>query len=498
MIAAGVSLLGLVPLLYVIISAALTGWSTLSALVFRPRVGELLANTVGIVVITVPLAAALGITAAWLVERASIPGSRIFALLLAAPLAIPAFVNSYGWVSVVPSLNGLWSGVLIAGLSYFPFVYLPCAAALRRLDPAVEDAAGSLGVSPFGVFLRVLLPQLRLPILGGALLIGLHLLAEYGAFAMIRFDTFTTAIVDQYRSTFNGPAATALAGILVLCCLFLLVGESGARGKSRYARIGSGSARPAVRRSLKGLTPLAYLFLVGIVILSVGVPFASVGRWLADGGLTVWRTDRFLVTSLVQTISYALVGAVITCLLAFPIAFLAVRFPGRVVRALESVNYVTSSLPGLVTALAFVTVAIRFVPPVYQTAALVVAAYALMFLPRAIVNLRAGLAQVPPGLEEAARSLGRHPFLAFSTVTMRFVVPSALSGAALVFLGIATELTATLLLAPNGTRTLAIQFWSKVNDIDYVGAAPYALLMIVLSLPVTYLLFARSRTVNSL
>ena len=101
------SLLGLVPLLYVIVSAALTGWSTLSALVFRPRVGELLANTVGIVAITVPLAAALGITAAWLVERASIPGSRIFALLLAAPLAIPAFVNSYGWVSVVPAAAGL-------------------------------------------------------------------------------------------------------------------------------------------------------------------------------------------------------------------------------------------------------------------------------------------------------------------------------------------------------------------------------------------------------
>ena len=500
-IAAGVSLLGLVPLGYVAVTAILTGAPTLSALVFRARVGELLANTAGLVLITVPLCALVGVTAAWLVERTRLAGSRAFAILLVVPLAIPAFVNSYGWVSAVPSLNGLWSGVLVAGLSYFPLVYLPTVVALRRLDPAVEESARSLGVAPLGVFLRVVLPQLRLPILGGSLIIGLHLLSEYGAFALIRFDTFTTAIVEQFRSTFNGPAANALAGVLVLCCLFLLAGESGARGGARYARIGAGSARPAERSRLGSWTLAAYLFLGLLVLLSVAVPVASVGRWLVSGGLAAW-SDRYLLAALGQTIGYGLVGALVTCLLAFPIALLAVRFPGRVARVLESVNYVTSSLPGLVTALAFVTVAIRLVPALYQTATLVIVVYLLMFLPRAIVNLRSGLAQVPPGLEEAARSLGRPPLLAFATVTLRFVMPSALAGAALVFLGIVTELTSTLLLAPNGTRTLAIQFWSRVNDIDYVGAAPYASLMILLSLPVTYLLFARSRSeataVNSL
>jgi iron(III) transport system permease protein len=499
--AAGVSLLGLVPLGCVVVTAILTGGPALSALVFRSRVGELLANTTGLVLITVPLCAVVGVTAAWLVERTRLAGSRVFAILLVVPLAIPAFVNSYGWVSAVPSLNGLWSGVLVAGLSYFPLVYLPCVAALRRLDPAVEESARSLGVAPFGVFLRVVLPQLRLPILGGSLIIGLHLLSEYGAFALIRFDTFTTAIVDQFRSTFNGPAANALAGVLVLCCLFLLVGESGARGGARYARIGSGSARPAVRARLDAWAPAAYLLLGLLVVLSVVVPLASLARWLVSGGLAGW-SDRYLLAALGQTVGYGLIGALVTTLLAFPIALLAVRFPGRLARVLESINYVTSSLPGLVTALAFVTVAIRLVPALYQTAALVIVVYLLMFLPRAIVNLRSGLAQVPPGLEEAARSLGRHPLVAFFTVTLRFVMPSALAGAALVFLGIVTELTSTLLLAPNGTRTLAIQFWSRVNDINYVGAAPYATLMILLSLPVTYLLFTRSRSevsaVNSL
>ncbi len=85
-------------------------------------------------------------------------------------------------------------------------------------------------------------PQLRLAICGGALLVALHLLAEYGLYVMIRFDTFTTAIYDQFQSTFSGPAANMLAGVLALCCLAILLLESASRGKARYARIGAGAA----------------------------------------------------------------------------------------------------------------------------------------------------------------------------------------------------------------------------------------------------------------
>ena len=78
-----VSLLGLLPLGYVIVTGILTGWTELSALVFRPRVGELLANTVGLVVVTVPLCAAIGVGAAWLVGRTRLPGAPVFAVLQA-------------------------------------------------------------------------------------------------------------------------------------------------------------------------------------------------------------------------------------------------------------------------------------------------------------------------------------------------------------------------------------------------------------------------------
>ena len=103
-----------------------------------------------------------------------------------------------------------------------------------------SDASGSIqhskmsrprsGSRPLTYLLSRRAPQLRLAILGGGLLLARHLLSEYGLYAMVRFDTFTTAIFDQFQSTFNGPAANTPAGILALLCLALL-------GRGRYLRL---------------------------------------------------------------------------------------------------------------------------------------------------------------------------------------------------------------------------------------------------------------------
>ncbi|WP_293235124.1 iron ABC transporter permease [Mycolicibacterium sp.] len=480
-----------VPIAYVAWSVIATGPGRVWALVVRPRVGELLVNTIGLLVVTVPLCIVLGVGAAWLVERTNVPGRALWRPLFVAPLAVPAFINSYAWVSVVPSLHGFWAGILVATLSYFPFVYVPAAATLRRLDPAIEESARALGSSPAGSFCRVVLPQLRLAILGGGLLIGVHLLAEYGAFAMLRFATLTTAIFEQFQSTFNGAAGSTLAGVLVLLCLILLVGEAAARGNARYARIGSGAQRQLCPHRLRGMAIPAVVGLAALAVLALGVPAWTVTRWLWIGGTNVWATDQ-IVTATVQTAGLAAAAAVMTTVLAFPFAWVAVRYRGFFARFVEGSNFVTSSMPGIVTALALVTVAIQFASPLYQTISLVLAAYVLMFIPRAMVNLRSGLAQVPPGIEEASRSLGVSPTATLLRVTLRLTAPAAAAGASLVFVAVATELTATLLLAPTGTSTLAMRFWSLSSELDYAAAAPYALLLVVLSVPVTLVLFRQS------
>jgi iron(III) transport system permease protein len=487
-----VALVTSIPLFFVAGSAIDVGWAESIRLIVRPRVGELLWNTARLALTCMLACAVLGTAAAWLVERSSLPFRRVFNVLLVAPLAIPAFVNSYGWVSLIPSWSGFGGALVIVTLSYFPFVYLPVAATLRGLDPAHEEAAQSLGLGRIRVFLRTVLPQLRPAILGGSLLVGLHLLAEFGALQMLRFPTFTTAIYDQYTSTFSSAAANMLAGVLVLCCLLLLVAELRMRGRAHYARVGSGSARSYEPVRLGWLTAPAVLALIAMSVLALGVPLGSLVYWLATGSSTSIDLDTILTTT-TTTLTLGVLGALVTVVAAVPVAWLYVRRRSRAATVLERVTYTGSALPGIVVALALVTISVRLVPELYQTTSVLIVAYLILLMPRAMVSVRASLSQAPPLLDEVAHSLGAGRFAALRRVTLPLIAPGLGAGAALVFLGVVTELTATLLLAPTGTQTLATAFWTNSESFAYGEAAPYAALMVLISAPATYLLTRAAR-----
>ena len=181
-------------------------------------------------------------------------------------------------------------------------------------------------------------------------------------------------------------------------------------------------------------------------------------------------------------------GAAATVLMALPVSWLAVRYRTATSTFVERSTYVANALPGIVVALALVTVSIRVVQPLYQTYLLLVVAYAIMFLPRAVVSVRSALEQAPLVLDDVAHSLGAGPLEAARRVTLPIIAPGIGAGAALVFLAVSTELTATLMLAPIDTATLSTQFWSASSSVAYGAAAPYALLMVVISVPATILL----------
>ncbi|RYE74513.1 MAG: iron ABC transporter permease, partial [Myxococcales bacterium] len=322
LLAAGtlVALFALVPLGFVITYTVITGPSEAWHLLWRPRIGELLFNTARLLVAVVILSVLIGIGAAWLVERSTLRWRGLWHTLLVAPLAVPAFVNSYGWVSLTTSVQNYWGATLIVTLSYYPLVYLPTVATLRGLDPALEETALSLGHSRWRAFTSVVLPQLRPAVLGGALLVGLHLLAEYGAVQMLRFPTFTTAIYDQYKSAFNAPAANMIAGVLVLGCVLLLTVELRLRGQRRYVRLGQGTARLAERLPLGRASAPVHLALAGLVALALGVPTYSLVHWLRVGSSTQFPVDD-LVAATVSTLGLAAAAAVVTVIFALPVAW---------------------------------------------------------------------------------------------------------------------------------------------------------------------------------
>lgn len=476
----------LVPLGHVVVATVTMPPHELGQLLWRPRVGELLGHTVGLLVAVVALTTLVGVGAAWVVSRTDVRGRLLWHALLSAPLAVPAFVNSYGWVSLTNAVQSYGGAVLVVSLSYYPLVYLPVVGALAGLEAAPEEVARSLGYTRTRAFLSAGLPRLVPAILGGALLVGLHVLAEFGALQLLAFQTLTTAIYGQYESSFD-DTGTVLAGVLVTLCVALLLLELVARGRRRLSRVGRSGARMPEPVRLRRSRPLVLLPLGGLVVLALGVPVYALVRWLVVGSSTEFPLGE-LAQTLASTLGLALAGAVVTTAMALPLAWLAVRRRTPFTTMLERAAYTANALPGIVVALALITVSIRLLPDLYQTVPVLLVAYAVLFLPRVLVSVRSSLEHAPPVLDEVSRSLGQSPWQTFRRVTLPLVAPGVGAGAALVFLAVSTELTATLLLAPLGTQTLATQFWSASSEARYGAAAPYALLLVLASLPATILL----------
>ena len=485
----------LLPMAFTFVQAAgVSGQDALDLLV-RPLVGRLLVNTIGLVVAASLACAVIGTTAAWLVERTDLPGRQVWAVLAAAPLAIPAFIASYAWVSLSDALQDFGGALLVVVCAYYPLVYLPVAAALRGLDPALEDTARSLGQGAWGCFFRVVLPQLRPALLGGMLLVALDTLVEFGAFSLLRFRTFTTELYAQYRTGLDGPESSLLALVLIALCLVCLVAELHVRGQARYARVGAGTRRIAAPARLGRARLPALLAFAGLTGATLGVPLGMVGYWLfqhAEAAASpVAPSLPLLFNATLASVSYGLAGAAAALVLAAPLGYLTTRYPSRWSVVLERIAYLAQGVPGIVVALAFVSLTVQTLHPLYQSAALMVVAYAILFLPLALVSVRATLAQIPRGLEEAARSLGLGWFAVACRVLAPLAAPGVGAGAAMVFVFVATELTATLLLAPVGTRTLATEVWANTSSLAFAAAAPFAAMMLLISLLSVWLLARR-------
>jgi iron(III) transport system permease protein len=488
------ALLVLMPLAFTVYRATTFGWDDAIELIFRPLVGELLINTLSITVSATLVAAVVGTAAAWFVERTHLPGRRFWAVLTVAPLAMPAFITSYAWVSLSLDLQDFAGALLVISTAYFPLVYLPVAAALRGMDPALEESARSLGCGRAGVFMRVVLPQLRPALLGGMLLVALGVLSEFGAFTLLRFRTFTTQIYAEYRTSFDSSGASVFACILIAMCLICLALEMRVRGAARYERVDRGVRRAALRYDL-GFWRWAVV--AGFAVLSIvtlGVPIGMIGFWLTQTGAAAITpaevSPELLLESTFSSLGYGLAAAVVTTLACVPLAFLLVRFPSRMATTFERIVFLAQGLPSLVVALAIVSLAVHALRPLYQSATLLVVAYAILFLPLALVSVRAAFTQAQPRLEETARSLGLNWRETVRRVLLPLAGPGLGAGATMVFISVVTELNSTLLLSPIGTRTLATQVWIDTSTLAFAAAAPYAALLVAISLLASGALFA--------
>jgi iron(III) transport system permease protein len=512
------------PLTYLVIRTAGVGGEQLLALVFRPRAIEVLLNSAGIA-LAIPLFSALiAVPIAFLTVRTDLPWRRFWLVATTLPLAIPdyvicfALIASFGpkgsllqilleplGVQELPEIYG-WPGAILAlTLITYPYLLLSVWAGLQRINPAIEEAARSLGYSQRSTFFSIILPQLRPSLVAGGLIVAMYTLQDFSATTLMRFDAFTRAIFLQYRYTFDRNQAAVLASMLVGLILLLLWLEYKVRSRSVrftqsratfYSR-GNTSYRPQTLIHLGIWKVPAILFCAAVVSLGLVLPLGVTLFWLLRGLTSSgWLYEIASLKKLVQLAWHSIwaagLAAAIATICAVPVAILAARFPSRLTTVIERCSYIGFGLPGIVVALSLVFWGANHLPWLYQTLPMLVLAYLVMFLPQSVGAVRGSLLQVNPQLEESARSLGRTPWQTLREITLPLVRPGALSGAVLVFLTAIKELPATLLLAPIGFNTLSVHIWKATESVSYSDAAAGSLVMLVVSAGLTLLLLSQS------
>ena len=502
-----------IPLVYLIVRAATADGSDWSRILSDTTV-RLLVNTTSLTLAVTATCAAIALPIAYLTERTDLPFAGFWRTITIVPLAIPSYVGAFAFiialgpngslqdllsplgVEQIPEIYGFFGSWLTITLFTFPYLLIVVRAGLRDIDPSIEEAARSLGQSAWGAFWRVTVPQLRVPIATGSLLVALYTISEFGAVSFMQYETFTWAVYLRLRSAFDLSGAAVLSLVLVGLVAVVLLIDWSQRRRARYHRLGSGAARKPRLVRLGRLRWPALAALSLLVIVALVVPIAVLFHWLSVG-FSHGETFPGLWSAALKSVYVSALAGGVTVAVAIPIAIVIIRRPGFLSRLIDRVSYVGYALPGVVVAFSLVFFALRTMPLIYQTIFTLIFAYVVLFLPQAIAGLRTSLVRVQPGLEEASRSLSRSPWQTFCSVTLPLIAPGVLAGFALVFLTTMKELPATVILAPIEFDTLATTLWGHTEEAFFARAAAAALLLLACAALPMFLLFGSDRELRT-
>src|SRR5690242_748652 len=491
---------------------------------------EAIVSSLGLSIATVLFCALVGVPLAFLFERFTFPGRRLFAAFAALPLVLPPLVGTVAFIFLagetgilahgIQKLFGLqnppwrlrgWPAlILFHTYTMYPFFYVLTGAGLRRIDASLAEAARSLGASSFTVARRVLLPQLTPSLLAAALLTFMTSMASFSAPLLfgggVRMLTLEIFSARQRGDFAMAITETVVLAVISLAALIVFQRYEGTRkfaaaamkgAPRRRASIGSGAARVlatvvAVFFAIVLVLPVATLFLVS---------FAQEGSWTTQtlpGAYTFANYKRLFGDQHASEVFFnsftmaaiAALGALVWSFCVVTLLRRGARTSARVFgegwrRLLSLLVLVPWALPGTVVAVSvaeaygqpsallgsFVLVGTFWILPVV---------YFLRFMPLVVRALQASMEQVDPSLEEAAGSLGARAWQRFLRVTLPLVWPGAVAGGLLAFVIALGEYVASVLVFVPANRPISIAIASELRDFNLGTAAAYGVVLIVI------------------
>lgn len=488
---------------------------------------EALWTSIYISVLSVITCGIVGVTMAFLLERYDFPGRNILSVLALVPMALPpligvlSFTFLYGESGIFPraikelfglaevpfALKGIWGVVVVHTFTMYTYFFMTASAAIKGLDPSLEEAAASLGAGRLTVWRRVILPMLTPALVASSLLVFMISMASYTAPLIFGIDR--TMTMQIYLSRTNGDldmAATQSTILSIVSVAFLLL-MRWYQGARNYQNLSKGvSVHRTEIKSKAGRYVSMVLAFVGMVILLLPILVLVLISFSVDGTWTVQilpptytlehykdlftdkKTWRPIMNSL-QLSGIATIGIVLFGVAA-AYAMVRLRFRGKTL--LDTLIMLPWALPGTVVAVNLIAAFSE--PTVFSlnqvligTFWIIPLAYFVRHLPLVFRSTSATLMQMDPSVEEAARNLGATWWYSFRRVVAPMAFGGILAGTLLAFVQCIGEFVASILIFTPKTMPLSVAIFQRMYAFEFGTACAYGVLQIAVIIIVLFL-----------
>ncbi|HEV8399594.1 MAG TPA: iron ABC transporter permease [Gemmatimonadales bacterium] len=477
--------------------------------------------SVWISLVSVALAAAIGVPLAFLFEWFDFPGRKTLGALVALPVVLPplvgviAFLFLYGESGFIARavqrlfgmqeapwrLQGPAAILLVHAYSMYVYFYLFTRAGLAKLDVSMLEASEALGADRWTTIRRVVLPLVRPSLVGAAILTFMTSLGSFSA-PYIFGGGFRVMMTQIVATKLNGDLPLAMVETLALAVVAVagLMLLRRTEGDDILVALGKGIAprpRPIRRAGVRALaTAAGWGFAVLLLLPHLTLALVSLvpyGAWTTQILPPVLSFDNYRrlfseaerLRPLANSLWMAGASTAIAVALSLAAGWLIVRRRVALRRAIEGLLALPWALPGTVFAIALAMTFSVHAPPLrwvlVGTATILPLAYLVRALPLTGRALLAGYRQLDPALEEAAASLGAGRWRTLARVTLPQLRPGLAAGASLAFVAALGDIVASIVLYTYETRPISIEILSSLRLSETGVAAAFGVVLMVVS-----------------
>jgi len=498
-----------------------------------PSIYPLLGNSLQYALGASLVAFLIGTTLAWIIERTDVPFRTVFFSLTLVPFIIPGILYTISWIYLLSPNSGFINNVIkdlfnlpeapfsiyslggmiwVEAMHLSPVVFVLMTAALRSMDPSLEEAALMAGANMFTTLRRVTL-RLMLPAVGSVLLImfiraleGFEVPAFIGL--AFRYRVFTSRI---YLSLRDFPPDYGIAGaysliLIAISAVGIYFYNRATARSEQFATVTGKAFRPRKfelgkwRWAAFSLFILYFLFIVILPFFILFwfslVPFQTPPAWDkiplltfdAYKNLNVFAclpNQNFCVRAQQAFFNSLWLGAgaaTLVVLLTSVVSWINVRTHWRGRTLLDILTFLPITIPGLVVAVSLMWVYLTFKIGIYGTLWILLIAYITRFMPYGMRTISATMVQINRELEEASQVAGASWFQSFRRVTLPLLKPGLVAAWVYILIVSMRELSTSVLLAGPQSQVLATLIFDMRDSGNTSLLAALAVIFMILLL----------------